>query len=89
MLDLDYRPMFWTSAAAATEQVAPVLERATVAVGNVDECEVAVGERDPRRAADALLERGVRLAIVKQGPRGVLARTSGESVEVPRWRCRW
>ena len=35
------------------------------------------------RAADALLERGVELAIVKQGPKGVLAKTRTETVEVP------
>ena len=64
----------------------PTLEKAlckvTVAVGNREECEVAVGESDPHRAADALLERGVELAVVKQGPRGVLAKTRSESVEV-------
>jgi 5-dehydro-2-deoxygluconokinase len=48
----------------------------TVAVVNVDECEIGVGERDPGAAADALLARGVRLAVVKLGPRGVLARTA-------------
>ena len=35
------------------------------------------------RAADALLDRGVELAIVKQGPKGVLAKTRTETVEVP------
>ena len=54
----------------------------TVAVGNREECEVAVGETDPQRAADALLERGVELAVVKQGPKGVLAATREERVEV-------
>jgi 5-dehydro-2-deoxygluconokinase len=54
----------------------------TVAVGNREECDVAVGETEPVRAADALLERGVELAIVKQGPRGVLAKTREETVEV-------
>lgn len=83
ILDLDYRPMFWPSAAAATAAVAEALPHVTVAVGNLEECEVAVAETDPRRAADALLERGVELAIVKQGARGVLARTRDESVEVP------
>ncbi|MFV0373573.1 5-dehydro-2-deoxygluconokinase [Microbacterium sp.] len=83
IFDLDYRPMFWASAAEAQEQVADALGHATVAVGNREECEVAVGEVDPHRAADALLERGVELAIVKQGPRGVLAKTRSESVEVP------
>ncbi|MGC5224538.1 5-dehydro-2-deoxygluconokinase [Micromonospora sp. DT81.3] len=83
VIDLDYRPMFWTDAAEATAQVARALEHATVAVGNREECEVAVGETEPLRAADALLERGVRLAIVKQGPKGVLAKTADETVEVP------
>lgn len=83
ILDLDYRPMFWSDPDEAHRQVDAVLGSATVAVGNRDECEVAVGERDPQRAADALLERGVELAIVKQGPRGVLAKTADETVEVP------
>jgi 5-dehydro-2-deoxygluconokinase len=54
-----------------------------VAIGNKEECEVAIGESEPTRAADALLERGVELAIVKQGPKGVLAKTKDETVEVP------
>jgi 5-dehydro-2-deoxygluconokinase len=83
VLDLDYRPMFWESQEVAREQVAALLPYATVAVGNREECETAVGETEPDRAADALLERGVELAIVKQGPKGVLARTADERVEVP------
>lgn len=82
VLDLDYRPMFWHSPERATQEVAKALEWVTVAVGNREECEIAVGETDPHRAADALLDRGVELAIVKQGPRGVLAKTRSETVEV-------
>ncbi|TFB71185.1 5-dehydro-2-deoxygluconokinase [Cryobacterium glaciale] len=83
ILDLDYRPMFWATPAEASVQVALALDHATVAVGNKEECEVAVGETEPSRAADALLERGIELAIVKQGPKGVLAKTRTETVEVP------
>jgi 5-dehydro-2-deoxygluconokinase len=83
ILDLDYRPMFWDSAAAATEQVQKALPDVTVAVGNREECEVAVGEAEPEKAADALLEAGVELAIVKQGPKGVLAKSRTERVESP------
>jgi 5-dehydro-2-deoxygluconokinase len=83
ILDLDYRTMFWSSPEEATAQVTRALEHVTVAIGNREECEVAVGETDPMRAADALLERGVELAIVKQGPKGVLAKTKDETVEVP------
>lgn len=83
VLDLDYRPMFWADAADASAQVDRALGRVTVAVGNREECEVAVGESEPARAADALLERGLELAVVKQGPKGVLAATADERVEVP------
>lgn len=83
ILDLDYRPMFWSSAGDARAQVDRALEKVTVAVGNREECEVAVGESHPHRAADALLDRGLDLAIVKQGPEGVLAKTRERSVEVP------
>jgi 5-dehydro-2-deoxygluconokinase len=82
VLDLDYRPMFWSSREEAAEQVRAALPHVTVAVGNREECEVAVGETDPDRAADALLAAGVELAIVKQGPRGVLGKTRTERVVV-------
>ena len=82
VLDLDYRPMFWADVAESHAEVGRALELVTVAVGNAQECEVAVGEVDPQRAADALLDRGLDLAVVKQGPRGVLAATRDERVEV-------
>lgn len=83
VFDLDYRPMFWETPDAARTQIRRALDFATVAVGNREECEVAVGETDPQRAADALLDRGVELAIVKQGPRGVLAKTRSRQLEIP------
>ena len=83
VLDLDYRPMFWPDEATAHAEVERALQQVTVAVGNLEECRVAVGEDSPDRAAEALLARGVRLAVVKQGPKGVLARTADERVEVP------
>jgi 5-dehydro-2-deoxygluconokinase len=83
VLDLDYRPMFWPSRDDASEAVGKALEHVTVAVGNLEECAVAVGESDPERAADALLDRGVDVAVVKRGPLGVLGRTREESVLVP------
>jgi 5-dehydro-2-deoxygluconokinase len=82
-LDLDYRPMFWPSPEEATAEVRRALPFVNVAVGNVEECEIAVGERDPLRAAQALLDAGVDLAVVKRGPEGVLARSRTETVEVP------
>jgi 5-dehydro-2-deoxygluconokinase len=83
VLDLDYRPSFWASREAAREQAQAALPLVTVAVGNLDECETAVGTRDARAAAEALLAAGVELAVVKRGPDGVYARTKDTEVEVP------
>jgi 5-dehydro-2-deoxygluconokinase len=81
--DLDHRPMFWSDESEAGVWAREALRHATVAVGNRDEVEVAVGTRDPVEASAALLELGVEIAIVKQGPDGVLARTADGVVEVP------
>jgi len=83
VLDLDYRPMFWPSREAAREQIRAALPMVTVAVGNLDEVQTAVGKTDPVEAAQALLDNGVELAVVKQGPAGVLGVTAAESVTVP------
>jgi 5-dehydro-2-deoxygluconokinase len=81
--DLDHRPMFWPDETEAGRWAREALKHATVAVGNRDEVAVAVGTRDPHEASAALLELGVRIAIVKQGPAGVLVRTADSLAEVP------
>lgn len=83
ILDLDWRAMFWQRPELAQPIIQNALSYCTVAIGNREECEVAVGETEPERAADALLDLGLELAIVKQGPKGVLAKTKDERVEVP------
>ena len=70
VLDLDYRPMFWPSREEARRWVQQALPHVTVAVGNLDECETAVGEREPLAAAQALHDFGVKLAVVKRGHQG-------------------
>src|SRR5262245_21570465 len=83
VLDLDYRPMFWPSREEAQTWVKAALPYVTVAVGNLDEVDVAVGVREPRKAAATLHDAGVDLAVIKQGPGGVLASRGAEEVEVP------
>lgn len=72
VLDLDYRPSFWRSRAEASGRIGAAVEQATVAVGNREECAVAVGTDEPHKAAARLRERGVEMAIVKLGGDGVL-----------------
>src|SRR5579875_1677322 len=83
VIDLDYRAMFWDAPATARAAAQEALAQCTIAIGNQEECEVAVGETDPERAARALLDRGVQVAVVKQGPNGVLVTTADESHVVP------
>ncbi|NUR40909.1 MAG: 5-dehydro-2-deoxygluconokinase [Streptomyces sp.] len=89
VFDLDWRPAFWTDTAwgdpeEARPYYAEALRHATVAIGNLDECEIATGVREPRACAEALLAAGVELAVVKQGPKGVLAlHRDGRFAEVP------
>ncbi len=84
VLDLDWRPMFWPSPEQARAEYDALLEYATVAVGNRAEVEVAVGTSEPEEAAKRLLDRGIELALVKQGGKGVLVATrDGMSVVEP------
>jgi 5-dehydro-2-deoxygluconokinase len=90
VFDLDWRPMFWKDTAGKSSEdsarafYAEALRHTTVAVGNLDEVEIATGVREPHAAAEALLKAGVELAVVKQGPKGVLAvHRDGTSAEVP------
>jgi 5-dehydro-2-deoxygluconokinase len=76
--------MFWRDPDQARPYYREALRHATVAVGNLDECEVATGVREPGACAEALLAAGVELAVVKRGPKGVLAvHRDGTRAEVP------
>ncbi|WP_067824809.1 5-dehydro-2-deoxygluconokinase [Nocardia inohanensis] len=83
VLDLDYRPMFWPDVDTARTEIGWMLDHVNVVVGNRTEVEVAVGTADPEQAADRLLERGVRLAVIKRGAEGVLIATASERWTVP------
>jgi 5-dehydro-2-deoxygluconokinase len=84
ILDLDYRPTFWSSREEAAKHIGAAVDHCTIAVGNREECDVAVGSSDPAEAARRLLARGVRLAVVKLGGEGVLLATeAGEQVIPP------
>jgi 5-dehydro-2-deoxygluconokinase len=83
ILDLDYRPSFWSAEEEARREIGSAVSEATVAVGNRAECEIAVGTDDPDAAADELLARGPEIAIVKMGSEGVLVATADERRVIP------
>lgn len=81
--DLDHRPAFWSTPDDARAQQLRALALATVAVGNVEECAVAVGDGPPEDLARRLLDLGLDLAIVKLGADGVLAAWDGGAERFP------
>ncbi|MFC8343324.1 PfkB family carbohydrate kinase [Streptomyces sp. NPDC057280] len=84
VFDLDWHPLSWGDPEEARPYYAEALRHATVAIGDLDACEIATGVREPRACAEALLAAGVELAVVRQGPKGVLAvHRDGRSAEVP------
>lgn len=83
IVDLDYRPSLWSRVDDARAMAREAIARATIVVGNSAECEIALGTSEPDSAADALLETGVKLAIVKQGGDGVLLATPTMRIQIP------
>ena len=92
VLDLDYRAMFWPSREEARAAVAEALPYVTVAVGNLDECDTAVGEREPARGRRRAARGGCRAGRRQAGPgKGVLAsrRATRRTSRCRRCRSRW
>lgn len=82
LLDLDHRPALWSDPHLARQRAAEAIACCQVVVGNQAECTMALGVDDPDRAADELLRRGVRLAVVKLGGDGVLMATPDERFRI-------
>jgi len=80
--DLDFRRSLWPDPDSAGAYQRCALKLATVAIGNLQEVAVAVGEVPPGIAARRLLNLGPELAIVKLGEKGVVVAWDREIVQV-------
>lgn len=78
ILDLDYRPALWPDLETSRRMSRKAIGLSTVVIGNLDECEMALGTRDPEAAATALLSAGVELAVIKLGGDGVYLAVPGQ-----------
>ena len=83
ILDLDYRAKFWASKQEARAMATSAIAMASIVVGNLEECEVALGTTTALEAADALLAAGVKLAIIKLGAAGVLMKSAQQMIVIP------
>lgn len=83
ILDLDYRPTLWASEEEASSKARQAIANSTIAIGNLEECRVALGTSSPEEAAQALLDAGIQLAIIKLGAEGSLLVTPSQSIKIP------
>ena len=70
VVDIDYRPDQWESAAAFSAQMRALLRSATLAVGTEEELAAATGSSDVSQGAAALLACGIEALVLKRGARG-------------------
>jgi 5-dehydro-2-deoxygluconokinase len=70
VVDIDYRPDQWESAAAFSAQMRELLRVATLAVGTEEELAAAAGSSDVSQGAAALLACGIEALVLKRGARG-------------------
>ena len=86
--------MFWPDAGRGRAQVEKALEHVTIAVGNREECEVAVGETDPQPRGRRPARPGARAGDRQAGPQGGARRHPrragrGADLSRSRWSTVW
>ena len=85
-LDIDYRPFGWNSREETARCYTKAIEQTDVVIGNREEFDAVEylsmpDNHDNGRSADVLLEQGVKLVIVKDGPRGSWGYVKNRPVE--------
>lgn len=75
VLDIDYRPFGWKGQEESAQCYMEATSKADIVIGNREEFDAVEylsmpENKDNERSAKALLEKGVRLVIVKDGPKG-------------------
>lgn len=85
VLDIDYRPFGWNSRAETAQCYAQVIEQCDVVIGNREEFDAVEflsmpDNKDNEKSAKALLQQGVSIVIVKDGPRGSAGYSSNGAV---------
>jgi len=80
--DPNLRCSFWDDPQRLRALVGDLLPLCDVVKLAEDETEFVTGVADPRRAAQLLVERGVKLGIVTRGAKGALACRGGRALEV-------
>ncbi len=86
--DPNYRASLWASKDDAIRFMRSLIATADIVKVSDEELPLITGETDPEKAADVLLDQGVKIAAVTLGPGGTYVRAGGEGEYVPGFRVK-
>ncbi|MBR2189742.1 MAG: carbohydrate kinase [Eubacterium sp.] len=86
--DPNYRAALWPDEQTAIREMRAVVPYVDLMKISDEECALLTGEHDPEKAAERLLEAGVRCAFVTCGGDGSLLRTKAVCVQEPAMKCK-
>ncbi|MBQ7595202.1 MAG: carbohydrate kinase [Clostridia bacterium] len=81
--DPNYRAPLWKSEAAAVEQMGSLIEYVDICKMSVEEIEMISGFDSLDDAAKFIMEKGVKIVLVTDGPNGAYAYFGAQSVHFP------
>lgn len=86
--DPNYRASLWSSKDEAIRFMRSLIATADIMKVSDEELPLLTGETDPAKAADALLDQGVKIAAITLGSEGAYVRVGNESALVPGFRAK-
>ena len=81
--DPNYRASLWEKEEYAVQHMREVLDFCDIIKISDEETELLAGKKDPKEAAEVLLERGLKIVLVTLGPEGAYFRTPDLEGTVP------
>ncbi len=86
--DPNYRASLWDSKDEAIRFMRSLIATADIMKVSDEELPLLTGETDPEKAADALLDQGVKIVAITLGSEGAYVRVGKESALVPGFRAK-
>ncbi len=86
--DPNYRASLWNNRDEAIQFMRSLIATADIMKVSDEELPLLTGETDPEKAADALMDQGVKIAAITLGSEGALVRVGTKSALVPGFRAK-
>ena len=86
--DPNYRASLWKNEEAAKKQMRSLIPYVDVMKISDEETELLTGEKDPEKAAEVLLQKGVKIVVVTLGSKGAYLSCKKGNAKIPGFICK-